>query len=82
MPTAPLILQTATAVARGAQPVAAAGHAEGEVGDAMAEGVGLGVDAVGTPDAQGRPVRQPEVAQHGDEPVRPLEEQVGRLDEL
>ena len=70
------------AVAREPQPVAAAGHAEGQVGDPVAEGVGLGVDAVGAPDPQRRAVLEPQVAQHGDQPVGPLEQQVGGLDEL
>ena len=82
VPTAPLILQTATRLTGQAQPVTAARHAEREVGDPVAEGVGLGVDAVGTPDPQRRPVLQAEVAQHADQRVGPLEQQVGRLDEL
>ena len=62
------------------QPVAAAGRAEREVGDAVAEHRRLGVDAVGAPDPQRRPVREPEVAQRGDQPVGLLQHQVGRVD--
>ena len=59
-----------------------AGHAEGEVGDPVAPDVRLGVDAVGAPDPQRRPVLQRVVAQRGDQRVRLGQQQVGRLGEL
>jgi hypothetical protein len=48
----------------------------------MAEGRRLGVDAVSPADLDGVLVREAEIAQGGNEPVRLLEQDVGRLDEL
>ena len=53
--------------AGGAQPVPAAGHAERQVGDAVAEHGRLAVDAVGPADPQRVAVREAEVAQGGDQ---------------
>ncbi len=59
VPTAPEIFATATAArAPGAAGRGERAIAEGEVGDAVAEDVGLGVDAVGAADPQRVPVRQ------------------------
>ena len=56
VPTAPEMEPTATAVARGTQPRAAAVHGERELRELVAEGRGLGLDAVRAADADGVPV--------------------------
>ena len=82
VPTAPEMATTPTARAGRPQPVPGAGGGEGEVGDPVAPDVGLGVHAVRAADLDRVAVRQPVVAQRGDQPVGLGQQHVGGVGEL
>ena len=82
VPTAPEMATTPTALAGRPQPVAGPGRGEREVGDPVAPHVGLGVHAVGAAHLDRVPVRQPVVAQRGDQPVGLGQQDVGGVGQL